>query len=138
MALKGKERTRVSECSLGDWITLKYQALENKLGSFFDYNKDDQEIYVRRISSDNILKKITYTYTSSSFQSYDTSKVPNGTFRAVCVNEIGGGGSKLFLCDRIIQRNIDFNTVQESGLIDNTFSIKTHKFRGTAQIMSYE
>lgn len=93
MALKGKERTRVSECSLGDWITLKYQALENKLGSFFDYNKDDQEIYVRRISSDNILKKITYTYTSSSFQSYDTSKVPNGTFRAVCVNEIGGGGA---------------------------------------------
>lgn len=52
--------------------------------------------------------------------------------------KLGGGGSKLFLCDRIIQRNIDFNTVQESGLIDNTFSIKTHKFRGTAQIMSYE
>lgn len=53
--------------------------------------------------------------------------------------KLGGGGSKkLFLCDRIIQRNINFNTVQEAGLIDNTFKIKTNKFIGTAQIMSYE
>lgn len=52
--------------------------------------------------------------------------------------KLGGGSKKLFLCDRIIQRNINFNTVQEAGLIDNTFKIKTNKFIGTAQIMSYE
>ena len=49
-----------------------------------------------------------------------------------------GGISRLFLCDRIIQRNIDYNTVKEAGLIDNTFKIVTSKFIGTAQIMSYE
>ena len=50
----------------------------------------------------------------------------------------GEGSKKLFLCDRIIQRNINYNTVQETGLIDNTFKIKTSKFIGTSQIMSYE
>lgn len=92
MALKGKERSKVSECSLGDWIILKYQALENKIGSFFDYNKDDQELYIRRISSNDIRTTQVYTYSISDYQDYDTSKIPNGTFRAVCVNEIGGGG----------------------------------------------
>lgn len=91
MALKGKNRIRVSECSIGDWITLKYQALENKIGCFFDCNKDDQELYVRRISSEDICKSISYTYSTSNYPDYGTSKIPNGTFRAVCVNEIGGG-----------------------------------------------
>lgn len=49
-----------------------------------------------------------------------------------------GGGSKVFLCDRIIQIYINFDKVQEAGLIDNTFKIETSKFKGTAQIMSYE
>ena len=90
MALKGKERTKVSECSLGDWITLKYQALENKIGSFLDLRDIDEELFVKRITSDDIRKPITYTYSNSSNPLYSSSLEPNGTFRAVCVNEIGG------------------------------------------------
>lgn len=140
MALKGKERTKVSECSLGDWITLKYQALENKIGSFLDPGDSDEELFVKRISSSDIRKNgVVYSYTTSNNIVYSSSLEPNGTFRAVCVNEIGrGGNKKLFLCDRIIQRDINYNTVQEAGLVNNTFKIETSKFIGTAQIMNYE
>ena len=93
MALKGKERTRVSECSLGDWITLKYQALENKIGSFLDLGDSDEELFVKRISSDDIRKSLLYSYSTSANPVYSSSLEPNGTFRAVCVNEIGGGGA---------------------------------------------
>ena len=92
MALKGKERTRVSECSLGDWIILKYQALENKIGSFLDSEDNDEELFVKRIPSADIRKKIDYTGSTSANPVYNSSLEPNGTFRAVCVDEIGGGG----------------------------------------------
>lgn len=92
MALKGKERTKVSECSLGDWITLKYQALENKIGSFLDPGDSDEELFVKRIPSSDIRKNgVTYSYTTSANLVYSSSLEPNGTFRAVCVNEIGRG-----------------------------------------------
>ena len=66
MALKGKEQTRVSDCSLGDWITLKYQALENKIGSFLDPGDSVEELYVNRISSANIRKHgIVYSYSGA-------------------------------------------------------------------------
>lgn len=152
MALKGEEKFQVSDCSLGDWITLGYQASRNMVGSFYDMedNNTTEELYVLRIKSD-----LNFT-TDSNLRSYPESMVeqndyweehrtvyrssiePNGKFRAVCVNEFGGGGSKVFLCDRIIQIYINFDKVQEAGLIDNTFKIETSKFKGTAQIMSYE
>ena len=90
MALKGKERTRIADCSLGDWITLKYQALENKIGSFFDPGDNVEELFVKRIPSSNICKKNVYTYSTSANPVYNSSLEPNGTFRAVCVDEIGG------------------------------------------------
>ena len=90
MALKGKEQTRISDCSLGDWITLKYQALENKIGSFLDSGNSDEELFVKRIPSSNICKKNVYTYSTSANPVYNSSLEPNGTFRAVCVDEIGG------------------------------------------------
>ena len=92
MALKGKEQTRISDCSLGDWITLKYQALENKIGSFLDSENSDEEIFVKRIPSADIRKKINYSYSTNDNPVYNSSLEPNGTFRAVCVDEIGGGG----------------------------------------------
>lgn len=105
MALKGKERTKVSECSLGDWITLGYQASRNMVGSFYNVedNNTTEELYVLRIKSD-----LNFT-TDSDLRPYPNSMVkqddyweehrtvyrssiePNGKFRAVCVNEIGGG-----------------------------------------------
>lgn len=91
MALKGKGQTRISDCSLGDWITLKYQALENKIGSFLDPGNSDEELYVNRIPSADIRGKHTYSYSTSNNPVYNSSLEPNGTFRAVCVDEIGGG-----------------------------------------------
>lgn len=93
MALKGKEQTRIADCSLGDWITLKYQALENKIGSFLDPGDSDKELFVKRIPSADILKnggKYVYSYSTSANPVYNSSLEPNGTFRAVCVDEIGG------------------------------------------------
>lgn len=101
MALKGKEQTRVSDCSLGDWITLKYQALENKIGSFLDSVDSDEELYVNRISSADIRKNGVIYYSSPSDNPgsgvYYSSLEPNGTFRAVCVDEIGGGRRSSFV-----------------------------------------
>lgn len=99
MALKGEEKFRVSDCSLGDWITLGYQASQGIIGSFYDLENNDstEELYVNRITSDQIHNNSTSTSVVNSSPVYKSSIEPNGIFKAICIKEIGGGGAEGFL-----------------------------------------
>ena len=137
MAIKGSLRNNIHECAIGDYIKLKYSAVENTIGKFLDAQDGDNELDVQRITSEDMTTQSKWYGNNSETYNYVNSINPNGTFYAVCIDIIGG--LKVFYPDRILQRNISYNTVKSSGMLEtHQYAIKTENFLGFAQIMSYE
>ena len=135
MAIKGELRNNIASCKIGDYIKLKYTASSNTIGEFSIPTENDSELYVYRVSSTDMTTS-HWTYSSGNNYVYYNAHVPNGTFYAVCIDKVNG--FKVFFPDRIIQRYISYNTINSSGMIDNTYKINTNIIIGSAQIMSYE
>lgn len=137
MAIKGELRKTISSCKIGDYIKLKYTATENKIGTFSIPDENDSELYVLRITSNAFINSYGATYAQNSTgYAYSNSVNPDGIFYAACIDEING--YKVFYPDRILQRYISYNSVEESGMIDKKYKLSTSTIIGSAQIMSYE